>query len=108
MLYRKTFVIVLVLFVASCSGLDGANLPKWLGYKRMFLYGVPEGNDSFSKGWRDGCDTSLATAGIGSLKLIKEKINAENSYQMLEDPRYDRGFTIGSGYCVNFLDYNSG
>lgn len=108
MFFRKSFVIIFIFILSSCSGVDGAKLPKWLGYKRVFLYGAPEGNDSFSKGWRDGCDTSLATGGIGSLKLIKEKINAENSYQMISDPRYDKGFTIGSGYCANFLDYNSG
>jgi hypothetical protein len=99
-----TIMISLLVSLSACA------LPSDspLGYKRMFLYGVPEGNDSFSQGWRDGCDTSLATVGTGTLRLVKEQINADTTHRMLNDPMYDKGFSIGSGYCTNFLDYNSG
>lgn len=101
----KNLISVLLLFaVPACT------LPEHspLGYKRVFLYGAPEGNDSFSQGWRDGCDTSLATVGTGTLRLIKEKINTGTAKRIINDPLYDKGYTIGSGYCTNFLDYNSG
>lgn len=96
------FLIASLLLNTSCS------MPSALGYKRLFLYGAPEGNDSFSQGWRDGCDTSLATVGEGSLRLIEEKINATTARRMSKDELYDKGFSTGSGYCTNFLDYNSG
>ena len=105
MKYKKILLLLLALFNhASCTLPDRSPL----GYKRAFLYGVPEGDDNFSKGWRDGCDTSLAIAGSGTLRLVKEKINAETTYDMTHDQLYDKGFNIGSGYCANFLDYNSG
>ncbi len=98
----RVFLLATLLLSTSCT------MPESLGYKRMFLYGVPKGNDSFSQGWRDGCDTSLAIVGEGSLRLIKEKINQQTAKRMRSDELYDKGFTTGSGYCTNFLDYNSG
>lgn len=100
----KYISLLLIFLTTACS------LPDYsaLGHKRMFLYGVPEGNDSFSQGWRDGCDTSLATVGTGSLRLVEEKINRNTVRRMTTDELYDKGFNVGSGYCTNFLDYNSG
>jgi hypothetical protein len=80
-----------------------------LGHKRLFLYGVPRGSDPFSQGWRDGCDTSFASLGTGTLRFSsQEQINNSTTYKMTHDPLYDKGFNVGSGYCGNFLDYNSG
>lgn len=104
MKYKHIALIFLLLSTASCALPDHSSL----GYKRLFLYGVPEGNDSFSQGWRDGCDTSLATVGTGTLRLVKEKITPDTTRRMTHDELYDKGFTTGSGYCTNFLDYNAG
>lgn len=105
---KKLILFSLIATVSACTMPEHNYLPRFVGYKTPLLYGVPEGDDSFSVGWRDGCNTSLAIAGEGALRLIKEKIDADNSYRFNKDQRYDKGYTTGSGYCANFLDYNSG
>jgi hypothetical protein len=103
--HKKILILIAVLLTSTSCTLPEHSI---LGHKRLFLYGVPEGDDPFSQGWRDGCDTSLATVGEGSSRVIKEQLNSDNTYKMKTDPLYNKGFDIGSGYCTNFLDYNSG
>jgi hypothetical protein len=100
----KIFLLATLFIGSACT------LPpdSPLGYRRLFLYGVPKGDDPFSQGWRDGCDTSLAIVGTGALRLVKEKFNADTTEKMTNNPLYSNGFSTGSSYCTNFLDYNSG
>lgn len=108
MIQRTLLALLMLCLLASCAMPEKNMLPDWLGYKRVLLRGAPQGDDSFSQGWRDGCDTSLATVGTGTLRLVKQKMNGAIAEHLVNDPLYEKGYSTGSGYCANFLDYNSG
>ena len=105
---QRIIILLLLLTSASCTMPEKNQLPDWLGDRRVLLRGAPQGDDSFSQGWRDGCDTSLAIVGTGTLRLVKQKIDATVAERLVSDPLYEKGYSTGSGYCTNFLDYNSG
>ncbi len=100
---KNKLTLALLLTLTACSSSSSQ-----LGYNRVFLGGVPQGRDSFSQGWRDGCDTSMAIVGSGKLRFVEEKLNGATANRFSRDITYDKGFNIGSGYCTTFLDYNSG
>jgi hypothetical protein len=102
-MYGVVRVGVALLVCSSLCGCALSNTPYALGYRRIFLRGVPQGDDSFSRGWRDGCDTSLATVGAGLLRWVPEKIPSE---QLVNDLSYRKGYSRGSNYCTAFLDWD--
>jgi hypothetical protein len=79
------------------------DMPKSIGYKRLFLRGIPDGEDVFSHGWRQGCDQSLRIVGQGRMRLLTVGFDVARYEQ---DPLYRQGYNMGSSYCSLYLDYN--
>lgn len=86
----------------ACNQLT-LNHPQ-VGYKRVFLRGVPQGEDAFSVGWRDGCDTALATTGAGTLMLTQKKMDG---FRLENEALYRKGYSLGNNYCTSFLDWDT-
>ncbi len=62
---------------------------------------IPQGDDSYSLGFRDGCNTGIGLVGSAMLQ------NHDFSYdaaRALEDKDYAQGFRAGQGYCVGYVD----
>ncbi len=70
--------------------------------RRAYIRGLPTGDDSYSVGFRDGCQTILGITGSGTLRLLSERIDAE---RMVSDSMYVRGWHDGDGYCNDRLDW---
>ncbi|MBL0319493.1 MAG: hypothetical protein IPP74_09450 [Alphaproteobacteria bacterium] len=70
---------------------------------RLFLRGLPQGDDSYSQGLRDGCETFLGIVGSGTLRLLPSKIDG---FRLTEDPAYARGYVDGQTYCTHYLDWD--
>lgn len=66
-----------------------------------FLDGLPDGDDSFSQGFRDGCNTTL---GIVSFTGVRGLDFAYDVNRGIEDREYYRGYRLGSDYCVYYVD----
>ncbi len=63
---------------------------------------TPSGEDSYSQGWRDGCDTYLSIVGTGFYQMIPEKWDPE---RQVRDPLYQRGYRDGGSFCTFRLDW---
>lgn len=70
---------------------------------RPFIH-MPKGNDSYSQGVRDGCQTYMGIMGAGPLRMLDTKIDG---YRMTDDPDYLRGYVDGSDYCTFALDWDT-
>ena len=107
----KTILAVLIgLNLASCSG----NIPLFrepnlktdtiLTPRPMLIRNLPDGDDSYSEGFRAGCNTMLGIVGTGYLRTLK--INVDG-YRMVEDKLYTRGWSDGANFCTFSLNYES-
>lgn len=71
--------------------------------RRTVIKGLPDGEDSYSQGFRDGCQTHMGIVGSGTLRLLPERIFPE---RLINDPVYLRGFNDGADYCWARLDWD--
>lgn len=67
----------------------------------VLMRNVPQGNDSFSVGWRDGCNTYLGFTGSG---LIETRSFTFDINRSLSDKQYAAGFREGASMCMYFTD----
>jgi hypothetical protein len=59
------------------------------------------GYDSYSIGWRDGCNTYTGIIGEG---LLRNYDYAMDNNRALKDKDYYLGFRVGQDYCTYYLD----
>ena len=108
----KSFVSIMLVLL----GLLGCTPSKMMNIKtsvspgdnlfapgRLFMRGLPQGDDSYSQGIRDGCETFLGIVGSGTLRLLPSKIDG---FRLTEDPAYARGYVDGQTYCTHYLDWD--
>lgn len=67
----------------------------------MLMRDIPEGQDSFSIGWREGCNTYLGFTGSGFLQMRSYTYDVNRS---LTDKMYAAGFREGASYCMYYTD----
>ncbi len=65
------------------------------------LRAIPEGNDSFSTGWRDGCNTYLGFVGEGVMRMRPFTFDVNRS---LKDPLYAAGYREGASLCTFYTN----
>ena len=99
-----------LLLLSSCSGnipvFRDPNLPTdtILTPRPMLIRNLPKGDDSYSEGFRDGCNTMFGIVGTGYLRTLKINVNG---YRMVEDKVYTRGWSDGATYCTFSLSYET-
>lgn len=67
----------------------------------QLLRDIPEGTDSFSEGWRDGCNTYVGFVGSGLVQLRGFTYDINRS---LQDKQYASGFREGANICMYYTD----
>lgn len=92
---RKTLLVG-----GLCAALGGCTMPS-MHVRPPFLK-VPEGDDSYSVGFRDGCDSSLGMGGAGMVSATNDFTYDAN--RGIEDKKYYEGYRSGANYCLFFLD----
>ena len=104
------FVIALIspLFLTGCMEFttywDDAGRHHFLTPAPLFMPDLPDGDDSYSQGCRDGCHTALGVVGSGMVR-------AAHDFEMdvtraIEDKMYYKGYKDCESYCVYYTDYN--
>ncbi|NDF12554.1 MAG: hypothetical protein EB060_07075 [Proteobacteria bacterium] len=64
---------------------------------------IPSGDDSYSVGWRDGCQTFTGAVGEG---LLRTQPFSYDINRALEDSDYYKGWRAGMTYCTYYTDYD--
>lgn len=62
---------------------------------------IPQGQDSFSQGWRDGCNSYLSFTGSGFIQARDFTYDINRS---LTDKMYASGFREGASLCMYYTD----
>jgi len=89
---KKMFIISL-LTLASCSP------------SPLFMKQDQPGSPEFKAGWKDGCESGLATYGTLYNKLSYEFYQ---NYEMLKVPDYDTAWHEAFNYCRHYnLKWNT-
>lgn len=109
---RWTLCIFAMLFsISACGGTDVGvfrsttqNDGNILTPTKMFTRGLPRGNDSYSQGIRDGCETFLGIVGAGALRMLPTTLDG---YRLSEDRMYARGYVDGANHCTHSLDWDT-
>ena len=103
-----TMSIVLLASLSACNGKLGA-VKESVGKKggifkpsALFLRNLPQGDDPYSTGFRDGCETFMGIVGTGTLRLLPVKIDG---YKLTGNKYYARGFSDGSTHCTFYFDW---
>ncbi len=68
--------------------------------KPMYMRGLPEGDDSYSVGFRDGCDTYLGIQGVG---LMQFKTFKQDTLRTINDQYYAQGYEDGRNHCTYIM-----
>lgn len=64
----------------------------------------PDNNDSYSEGFKQGCQNITAGIGQGSYRLQSIEIDG---FRLTSDPWYLRGYADASSYCTFMLDWDT-
>ncbi len=83
-----------------CVMLAGCSMPS-MHVRPPFLK-LPDGDDPYSTGFRDGCDSSFGIAAAGPVRTSSDFSYDAN--RGIEDKKYYDGYRMGSNYCLYFLD----
>ncbi len=102
--------VVMVIAVSACSNpMNAFNYKQTYGRDTFwtpepaFLDGIPEGDDSYSQGFRDGCNTFTGFVASGFPRGHDFAYDAERG---IKDRDYYVGYRIGSDYCTYYSDYD--
>ena len=104
-----TKILVLSLAVISISSCMKNDLKKYYGRPGTFtmqppyMGQMPNGDDSYSQGMRDGCNTSVPILGAGPMASMYESSYYDPN-RAVEDKDYAKGFDLGFNYCSYYQD----
>ena len=89
--------------LTACGGLFMDEKGRWglLTPRPHQLSNIPDGDDSFSQGFRDGCNTAVGIIGTG---LLRSHASTYDVDRALEDDEYYKGYREGSTYCTYYMD----
>jgi hypothetical protein len=83
-------------------GLDGGRNSFW-DPSSLFMSNMPQGDDDYSQGFRDGCNTAMGNTGSG---YLRSHGFAYDVHRGLEDADYYRGYKIGNNYCTYYVNFS--
>lgn len=87
--------------LSGCGGLTGEATPfGFASPMPPYLRGLPQGDDPFSVGFRDGCYNMLGAVGYGAMRFYDAPRNPE----MITHPNYRDGYEHGDSYCLTFAN----
>ncbi len=108
MINKFTSILTLIFAMILLSSCINNDLKEYYGkesaltMRPAYLGEMPQGDDSYSKGVRDGCNTSIAVVGTGPMAEQYDDIYYD--FDKTNDQDYYRGRTLGFNYCTYYQD----
>ena len=104
--WRNILLLTSLLVLNSCVE-GAASLPDswdWGIRGRPFMMrGVPDGNDDYSMGFRDGCKSALSMVAQGLVRSISPEYNG---WKLTSNNLYASGFVDGEEHCTYVYDWD--
>ncbi len=104
-IYSYIALPAFVIALSSCNN----DLKEYFGrpgaftLRPAYLGEMPQGDDSYSQGMRDGCNTSIAVVGVGPMASMYDESYVDYDRVMV-DTDYHKGVTMGFNYCTYYQD----
>lgn len=104
-MYRKIkelslFSVLILVVLSGCQAIQRNSYSGGITPDPVFLRGLPQGQDSFSRGFRDGCYQFIGNAGYGMHRLFPDAAPAAD---MIDDKLYHTGYSHGDRYCSVYV-----
>jgi hypothetical protein len=99
----KNFTLVvtlLMLLLTGCQAIQRNSFAGGITPDPFLMRGMPQGGDSFSQGFRDGCYQFIGNSGYGAHRLLPD---ASPAVDMVNDPLYQTGYNHGDRYCSVYV-----
>jgi len=97
------FVAALPLLVSGCTERGNFGGSSFLEPRPLLMRGIPSGEDAYSQGWRDACQTFVGIVGSGMLRMQPFAYDPERG---VKDKEYYKGWRDGLSYCTYYTDYD--
>ncbi len=102
---RRFFTLSIIFLTLSSCVHEAWSMPKswdWgLRGRPYMARGLPDGDDDYTKGFRDGCKSSFGIAAQGMLRNIKPEFDG---WLLTQNRVYAAGFFDGEEHCLYLLD----
>jgi hypothetical protein len=113
-MFRWVIIAMTFFVIGGCSSdhILTAEDGRWslASPRPLYLRNIPDGDDSYSSGFRAGCNDSMGISGYGAMQLYEWKLGSSllspveytqqyNANRALEDSQYSLGFGHGFSYC---------
>ena len=98
MIKELAITTITLITLSACSG-------SWNGTEKFvpnpfLLKSLPQGNDSFSQGFRDGCYNFIGQMGYGIMRFHNVPVQVGYIYDNL----YRQGYEHGDRHCSVFVN----
>jgi hypothetical protein len=87
----------------SRDDLPGMKFGSGASPRPFQMRNLPGGEDSYSVGFRDGCETTTGIAGVGLNRTHELAYDIDRG---LKDREYYAGYRAGHVYCLFYTDYD--
>ena len=95
---KNLIALILILPLSACiTLLDEGAKPGLFSPKPLFLRNLPQGEDRYSIGFRDGCYNIMGQTGFGLIRMYDRPINPNKNF--ITNEQYQQGFRQGDRYC---------
>lgn len=99
---KNIYLIITVLTLSSCMNpIDSAGNLSVFAPKPIFLRNLPQGNDSYSVGFRQGCYNMIGQTGQGMMRMYDSPYDAVD---YLNDDLYNQGYKHGDRHCGTYVN----
>lgn len=94
-------VVLMGVMLTACT--ERGNFGSALEPRPLFMRGIPSGDDAYSQGWRDACQTFVGIVGSG---MLRNQPFAYDPERGVNDKEYYKGWRDGIAYCTYYTDYD--
>lgn len=94
--------LITVTAMTACGPLIGENTGPYgmFSPKPMLMRGLPQGDDAFSKGFRDGCYNFMGQNGYGLLRIY----DIPPAPEYVNNKLYKLGYIRGDRHCGVYVN----
>lgn len=102
--YQIILALLANLTIQACAlpTLSENGKPSILAPKALFLKNLPQDEEPYSIGFRDGCYNMIGQTGFGFQRLFDKAPDARDDLFM--DKFYQLGYTDGDRYCSVYVN----
>ena len=93
---------LIALTFAGCDTVTADGKPGIFSPQAVFLRNLPQGDDNYSQGFRDGCYNAIGTNGYGLQRIFTKPHRAANELYM--DALYRRAYNDGDRHCSAYVN----